>query len=761
MVNRFLASILLRAHMGDRLKQPIVLLVTFLAIACLSMYWLLLNLTTMMPNHIVTDYYHFHWNYWWVRYALTHGMSIYQTNFVMFPFTSNLAFHTLAVTWYPIWALFEPRLGSMTAMIVVYIVAYTISGYVFFLFLRAEGVSHKLAFVGGVVFEISPILFIALFYYDVNLLGWFWIPALMLIWGRLARKSSPLDPLSMQWRGGVEPSASPSLYSGGITSALLWSLLLAACVWAMVLSDLQYPLLALFIVVPYGLLKLWKLPGWSARLRLGTYGLIALAGSLVLLWFLGPLPYILSFDYNGLVATPADKAVTVPFPWGFIGVFDPARGISLGLVLLPALLLALIWNLRSGDHPRRHWFWLALVPVPLVLSAGAYIIIGETRITMPYVWLYQLFGGLFRFPERFAPIILIPALTYILLTLTPLVRRAKYPAQLIVVAGMLVLVFSDSRVFIPMILQPLPRHYDFYEAIGREPYQYTLVEVPNGARSGEVIVGDDAQAALQYYGVTHGKRMINGLISRVNVGYFWYLRTDDAMLSWLGQRRFLEPTVVEAQLRDRIVNWPIGYIVIHRDMIWQDGPTIQEILGYFNSLPDLLCPVWIEADAVVYRTTWHPDGCPPRTPPEVEPGIYQIDIGSADDARFIGWGWHYVEQVSGLSVRWTGEYPTTKFYVDLPPGAYQLSLSVQAFNRDRELEIRLNDRGVGKATVSPDGLSTVNFELSAEAIGNGQDLTFELVYDGTDSAKALGISDNDRPLALMLDWVKFSQNQAG
>jgi hypothetical protein len=97
--------------------------------------------------------------------------------------------------------------------------------------------------------------------------------------------------------------------------------------------------------------------------------------------------------------------------------------------------------------------------------------------------------------------------------------------------------------------------------------------------------------------------------------------------------------------------------------------------------------------------------------------------------------------------------------VDLPPGAYQLSLSVQAFYRDRNLEVRLNGHVVGKATVSHDNLSTLNFDLTAEDIGSGQHLTFELVYDGTDSANALGITDNDRPLALMLDWVKFNQNQ--
>ena len=65
------------------------------------------------------------------------------------------------------------------------------------------------------------------------------------------------------------------------------------------------------------------------------------------------------------------------------------------------------------------------------------------------------------------------------------------------------------------------------------------------------------------------------------------------------------------------------------------------MLGYLNSLGDLLCPVAVEGDAVFYRTAWHPDGCPPRTPPETSPGVYTLDIGSPGDEAFIGWGWHY------------------------------------------------------------------------------------------------------------------------
>ena len=49
-----------------------------------------------------------------------------------------------------------------------------------------------------------------------------------------------------------------------------------------------------------------------------------------------------------------------------------------------------------------------------------------------------------------------------------------------------------------------------------------------------------------FYGITHGKRMVNAHLSRVPISHYWYMRTDDPMLAWLGQRRFIEPEVVEA-----------------------------------------------------------------------------------------------------------------------------------------------------------------------------------------------------------------------
>jgi hypothetical protein len=218
-------------------------------------------------------------------------------------------------------------------------------------------------------------------------------------------------------------------------------------------------------------------------------------------------------------------------------------------------------------------------------------------------------------------------------------------------------------------------------------------------------------------------------------------------MAWLGQRRLLEPDVVTKQLRERIFSWPISYIVVHQELIGKIGPTPQEILGFLNAQTELVCPVWVEGDAVVYRTAWHPAGCPARTPPERETGVYQIDLGESGDEKFIGQGWHWQESVPGTMVRWMTDQAL--IYVDLPAGAYRLTVSAQAFQQTRELTVRVNDQEVGIANVPANSLHPLEFEIPRDVIGDGRHVTITLAAQSERSA-------DDRPLSVMVDWIRFT-----
>lgn len=718
--------------------RPFAIVGFYALLSLVALYNPLAHLATHVTGSIPTDFYHFHWNYWWMRHAFATGQSIYLTDYVFAPYVNNLAFHTLTPFFYPVWALIEPLAGTVAAMTAIFAAAMTASATAFYALLRRESVSAGLALVGGAMLQLTPLMFTAVFWTNINLMGWFWLPLLVLVWGEMARVAATKPP-----------------------RLVLYALLLGVLLWGMVMTDLQYPLLNAFVILPYALWMLWRAPSTRVRLMMIGCGGAALVLALALLWFAGPLPYILSFERDQLAPTPAERAVSIPFPLGYIWHDDPdgLRAVSVGAVLMPVILIALILSWTQRERLRRYqarWFWLALVPLPLVLSAGASIVLFGVTVPLPYVWLHNLFGGMFRYPERLVPVFLIPGVLFAMLTLTPLIQPRRH-ARWLVPLALLIAVILDSRMLEPFPIQPLPTPYSFYEAMGREPYDYVVVEVPTAGMSGEGIVGEARQVVTQFYGITHGKRMVTGHISRVPISHYWYMRTDDPMMAWLGQRRYIEPEAVEAQMRDRIFSYPIGYFVIHRDLIGGIGSvTDQEILGYFNSLGDLVCPVWVEGAAVVYRTAWHPDGCPPRTPPQDQAGAFVIDIGAPDDVPYIGWGWHYAEEVGGLTLRWTGEYTSTQVYADLPPGGYELTITAQAFHEPRTMRVQINDRPVGNPVrVGIDSFAPFTFTVPAALIGVGQHVKLTINYDATVVPADVGQGEDRRRLALAVDTIMF------
>jgi hypothetical protein len=690
-------------------KLRTLALLAYTLLALLVLHPLIFNNGTHAAGY---DYFHFHWNFWWIRHALTTpDLSVYESNFVMFPYTNNMAYATLAVFWYPLWAVLEPITGTLTAMTVIIIAGAVLQGYVFFAFLRHEGASPGLAFLGGAVLQVTPV--IRYFYYNthLNLIGWFWLPVHLYLWQRTVK--------------AVE---------GGDRRVFGWMALQALGLWLMVLTGLQLVLLLAMLLVPYGLWTLWHT---SRRVPAVLAAFVAPAAALILLWFAGPLPYLFNFQ-GTLVPGEIDGRPGIPLT-GFLWTHDawwhwdvPTVG---GFVAL-AVLVSVIF----GRGKRERWLWFGLMVPPLLIALGP---------SLPfYRWFFDLTDGNFRMPWRMAPVYVIAGMMFVAKSwpVAPNGGRqegASRRAPTLVAAFMVMAV--SLRLYQPGPVVPVVQHYDFYEAMGEEPYEYVIVQAPTGAGSGEVLIGNDTAIAFQYYALDHGQRVINGFIARAPLEHFWYLRTDDPLLSWLGQRRDLDPDQVRAQLQRIIPEWPLGYIVLHKDTIWQNPEAVREITGYFNSQRDLLCPVYLEGDAIAYRTSWHPDGCPPLIPPEIEPGVYQIDIGAFGDERYTGWGWYWSEDIAGISARWTGDrQPHANLYFDLPPGEYTATLTVQAHLRERPVAVLVNDEPVAEFEISSAGLADYTFTLTVD------DPTVRLTLDYGEGEAA-----GDRTLGILVDRLTF------
>jgi hypothetical protein len=708
-----------------------VALAFYALLALLILHPLIFNNGTHVAGY---DYFNYHWNQWWIRHALTTpDLSLYESNYVLSPTVNNLGYHALTPFWFPLWALLEPVIGSLTAMNIIIFVGAVLNGYALFAFLRSEGVSPGLALIGGAALQVAPVT--RFFYYNthINLMDWFWLPVHFLLWKQILHAAKARN----------------------ISRLVAWAVLHGVAVWALFHTDLQFPIFVAFLLVPYGLWTLFTHPN-KGRVIVAAVIVVAVTG--ILLWVAGPLPAILAFEGELLPGTVEDRP-GIPFPGGYLSTYDgwwewdtPTLGgfVTVGMLLSVAVGLSPLRRRLPG----KRWLWLALLIPPLLFTMGPDITVAGVTIPMPFRLLHSVTDGMFRFPWRLAPIYLMAGITFCAITWTPLIRGRRV---LPVATGLLLVLALDARMFQTGPIEPVLPDYSFYHTMGAEDYDYVVVEAPTGFGTGEILLGDAEAIRFQYYGTIHEKRMINGFLSRVPIDDYWYLRTDDALLSWLGQRRYLEPELVEAQLRERIFEWPIGYIVLHTNLIGVHGPTVQEIVGYLNSLPDLLCPYTVEGAAIVYRTTWHPDGCKPRIPQE-ENGAYMIDLGNTGDEAFIGWGWHWPEEVAGLGLRWAGEYPQADLYFDLPPADYQLHFTAQAFWEPREVTVLVNGQALGEAvTVETDTLQQFSLALPADVLGDGQNIKLSLVYDAVIVPEEVGQSADTRRLSIALDWLKFEQ----
>lgn len=707
------------------MRRVVAIVALYALLACIALYQPLIAAPTHVPGAEITDYYHFHWNYWWMRHALENSLNIYWTDYVMYPFTSNLAYHTMTPVWFPLWAVLEPVFGTIHAMNGIFITAMTLNGAVFYAFLRAEQVMVGLSLVGGALVMLASMMWLGIYWTNINLINWFWLPGVVLLWRRIVQ-----------------------------TRHMLWVGVLGVVLWAMALSDLQYAIFGAFFVVPYGV---WTLIQNVRRGQLIVFGIGATLVALSLLWVAGPLPYLDDLNRDTLAPTPAERAHAVDFPLGwFWNTGYGGRDVSLGALILPLTAFALIVGRRTGrvtnadslTPPR--WLWMLVALPALLLTPG-------TQIPLIYDTLHTIFDGMYRYPERFTIIVKLALATVALRSLSPLVRESRL-WRYALPPLLLMLVIVDSRLYASLPIWRILPSYTTYAEIGAEEGDYVVIEVPAGASSGEGIVGEREYSELQFYGVTHGKRMVNGHFSRVPIAHYWYLRTEDPLFAWLGARQPLDPVAAEARLAEIVPSYPVGYVMVHTDLInhFSGQVTVQEVLGYLNQMDAHLCPPRTEGDLVTYRTTWHPLGCDPRTPPRTDDG-YRIDFGTMDDAAHVGWGWYFREEVvPGVDVRWIGAPHTTdpaaqfaQVLVDLPPQDYALTLSAQAFTEPVNLTVMVNGAEIDTVTVSPDGLQAYRVMLPAESLGAGEHIILTLHYDTLTDA-------GERDLAIMVDWLTFA-----
>jgi hypothetical protein len=712
--------------------------------SAVALFYGLLGLLTLSPLvfHLGTevpggkpDYFHFNWDYWWIRHALETGQNPYYTDMVLVPFRHNLALHSLTPIWFPVYMVLEPLVGQLRSTNLVLWISVVLTGWMTTLFLRRQTVAPSLALLGGVMLAFSPTMRGHILDGHLSLVSFFWMPVVLLLWDRAVH----------------------SVRSG-------WAVLTGVALWGAWLADGMVLLWAALVLGPFALLTFVQAGDRKARARLVVYGGLALVTLLGLAWFIAPLQPLLHSDLSSSsplgYQTARDFAVPLQI-WSW----QPATGEPRGFGLLLVLLTALSLFLRARD--RQRWFWLLVAIPPLILALGPDVEIVGMRVPLPFRLVYSLSRGQYRVPSRFVPPATLALIVFVGRSFTPwLHRRRRAALRGPLAAAVLLAYMAAAGTLAPLPVQSPPPPYAFYTMMRQEHADYVVLDVPSSPSSGTLIIG--WQSGLQYwhpeamfYGITHEKRMVSGLLSRIPDAEGLYYE-QSALLGWLAGARPLDvgpasdelTRVVAGQWGAGEVTAPVGYVVVHQN--WLSPEKTQEVLAFFNGHPSV-CFVEVERDAVLYRTISHPKGCPPRTPPEIEPGVYRIPLGQAGDEGFIGQGWFWQENVGGTPARWAGGRPDAVLYASLPPGGdYAFTLRGVAFHAPRTVTVTVNATALGPFVVNPGEWSEHTLLIPANLVDDvAGSLVVSLSVDSLDSPADLGLSSDPRPLAVAYDWVEF------
>lgn len=666
-----------------------------------------------------SDYSIFYWNIWWFQHAIFHlGQDPFYTNYILYPHTLNLAYHTLTpfldVSVLPIYALF----GSTIAINTFIVSALSLNGVALFAFLRHHSVSNGLAFVAGAFYAFMPFITARMSFVHLNLLLIAWLPLSALAWDRLLERRSILSTIG-----------------------------LAVVVYAAFMTDQQFGLLLVLLLPLYALYTLVRVHDWRIRAKVLALSGLAL-GILIGLMLIAPLPEILAgrnVNYPTVSLDQAQvRAMTLSDVIGLPDRFIDSEQVPLGVLLPIGIVIGLIRGRRAANR----WLWFLIGILFLILSFGPTL--DPLNIPLPYRLLHTAMGSTFRVPARFVLPAEFGLIIFVALSLQNDYQRLSHRAKIVSVVLVLVLLGLENRWGEPFPIFTLP-DYQIYHTIGADPDEYTLLEVPVGAHN-TIARAFGSGFELEYYSGVHHKRLINGSVSRAAAGITASYRQWPLITALAGEGPPPDASVARDNLLQLSKDWDIRYVLVHRELLSPELDTWA--IGFFNTQPDW-CLVDEEGSLLAYHRLDSGDcsGLDLLNPPTDG----TINLGDGDDDRYLGLGWYPSENVGGPQARWTGSIPTSTLKLHLAAQSYRILIKATSDVPNQVVTVLVNDVSIASMSFGA-GWGEYAFNLPVSSIPpNGLvTLAFKSAYAQSAYDRSNGQVDDRRPLAVAYDSLSLT-----
>jgi hypothetical protein len=571
--------------------RRLAIVLFYFLIALLALDQLIWHFSTAMPGIVQlqasndlqpSEFDIFFWNLWWVRHAIfdLHVSPLY-TNFVVYPFVSPLAGHTLALLWGILSAPVQMMVGLIATFNAIVVLSFVLAGTAMYAFVRQHVQRGSVALLAGLIFAFTPAMVQRASLGHLDKISIFWLPLCLLLWDKVLE--------TRRWT---------------------WAVITGLCLYLAWLTDFQQTMWALLLLGPYAIFTFLRMNSQadqastlkraSARFAASAVEFIRLVAPLALAFIVpalfAPLPQLL--EANQLNYPPARVEDTAYFAFQVQQLFTRSDNgdFTIGLLLPLLTLISIPLFRRDGER----WFWLIVAAICFILALGPFIEMGGARIDLPYTLLHRLLGNQYRTPMRFMTPAVLALTMVVCLTLERSVFRWKWLVdrvwvQRVLAAGLMVLFIWDYDLWKPFPITIMP-DYQTYRSIAQAPGDFAVLELPIGVRTGFAVVGRGE--TLQYYAPFHEHPTPTGYLSRLpnEVLDTFY---SDPLLGALTLSHGLPPQVeVDAQLSQLIRDWNIGYVVLHTELL--EKGRIKSFGDLLNRQP-LLEKVGEEGPLVIYK----------------------------------------------------------------------------------------------------------------------------------------------------------------
>ncbi|MCE7988021.1 MAG: hypothetical protein DYG89_43200 [Caldilinea sp. CFX5] len=636
-----------------------------------------------IPADTGSDVWVHEWTFWWLNHALTTGQNPYFTPLLFHPTGVELTSHNIAWLNFALWWPLQALVGGNAALSLTYLLCFTLNAFAMYCFAYEQAPSRAAAWLAGLVFGFWPYTLAQAGH--PNMIVLFGLPVGLLYLGRALK-------------GGTGRQAVAAGLGLALVGIARWQLLVPAAY-----------LFVIFVLAQLATRRaLWSGFTLKQLLITGTamlLGMAPLLGPVVLAQVTRPAGADLLTYEPQYASDLASYFMPHQQLWLWSAVAErlppalqfPQQEIT--FIGYTVTFLLLIGLLGAG---RQALPWLIMAVVLLLLALGPVITVGRhalPELFTPYRWVEDwFFTRLLRRPDRFNSFLGFPLAMLAALGIMSLQRQLPATlAKLWTPLLTLGLAAEYSQVPYPLTNTTAPA---WYRTLAHEPEPFAIVGFPMNPYY--------ADKVYMHYQTVHGKPLVGGHVSRRPKDAYAYIENSPWLYELL-YSRIMNPAVrdVSRQLR-YLADANVRYVVFNKRFVTEGR------IGDWKAWL-LLKPRYEDADVAVYTTM-------PRAgldftiaqPLTQEIGIIQSAVRTATAQQGdlvtidIAWGTHQAvagdyaacfqlidaqEQIGQEScypispawptARWLAhEVVRDQFALalrpDLPAGAYQLALRLQA-----------------------------------------------------------------------------------